>query len=147
MFCCFNVGFICCFSPSLKSYFMPLLSKQERMISSLSYNTIIISMTSFSLLSRYSLKTFLSLQIRIASKMDFCVLPYKAICSLHTFVNLYIKTINDLYYKYNHSLYYLNTELNNGTIEKIIKSFSFKGTTPYKNQYYNKTFLYYTNII
>ncbi len=39
------------------------------------------------------------------------------------------ETINDLYY--NHGLYYLDVELDNGTIERIITSFPFKDATPY----------------
>lgn len=39
------------------------------------------------------------------------------------------ETINDLYY--NHGLYYLDVEWDNGIIEKIITSFPFKNATPY----------------
>ncbi len=39
------------------------------------------------------------------------------------------ETINDLYY--NHGLYYLDVELDNGTIERIITSFPFEDATPY----------------
>ncbi len=53
-------------------------------ICSSSNKLIIIVTTSFSLCAKYSLKTFLSLQIRIVSVTAFCIIPCCVVCSLKT---------------------------------------------------------------
>ena len=75
------------------SNYFPCLQSVNRLLSLLindfiicsSLNKLIIIVTTFfSLCAKYSLKTFLSLHMRIVSVTAFCVIPCSFVCSLKT---------------------------------------------------------------